>query len=79
VIFAALTVTRELTATAGHPITQPSNRSTWGQLLPPGTYHQLVFHETIDITLAESTTGTISQLTNLGGPYSITGNRTPGR
>jgi hypothetical protein len=32
-----------------------------------------VLRETIDIGLAEDTSGTISQVTNLGGPYSITG------
>lgn len=73
VVFATLTLTRTVTPPAGHTITQPADRSTWGQLLAPGSYHRLVFHETIDIALGETTSGTIIQLTNLGGPYSITG------
>lgn len=73
VIFADLRVHRVVTGSASQPIVQPADRSTWGQLLVPGTYHRLVFEETIDICLGESTTGTITQITNLGGAYSVTG------
>jgi hypothetical protein len=72
-IFASLGVTRTVTPAAGQVIVQPSDRSPWGQLLAPGNYHQLTLKETIDICLGESQSGSITQLTNLGGPYSVTG------
>jgi len=57
----------------GRGIVQPQDRSTWGNLLAPGTYHQIVLHLTDQECFGETSTGQITLQTSFGGDYSMTG------
>jgi hypothetical protein len=73
VVFASLEATETLSAKGTDLIVQPQDRSTYGQLLPPGRYHKVVFQRIDDVMFGEAADGIITMLTNVGGPYLVTG------
>ncbi len=68
-----LDISTTVTRTNGSPVVQRADRSTFGNLLAPGSYSSLHETQTEDNCVSESITGTSYLLTNLGGISLITG------
>lgn len=64
-------VTDVVTPQSGATITQPANRSKWGNLLAPGMYSGLTTRSISDVCLYEDVGGAVAVVSTVGGEYSV--------
>lgn len=69
VTFATQAIQDTITSNGSHLINQPSDQSTFGPLVAPGSYRKMTFETTNDICIYESPQGIFEMVTNLGGNY----------
>jgi hypothetical protein len=67
----SMQVSDVVTSANGSPVVQPPDLSTWGSLVPPGSYAQLKLMQEDDECLGEDAGGGITLLAESGGDYQV--------